>query len=299
MLFIRAKKTLASTPLHCNPKIIYMICRLVVLCLLCFPPVMHAGILIESVNGDGDKGKVMIDGMRARIDSGDLGGYMLVNLESGQIYAVDHSERVIMELTPEKPSDKAHPGLKHGKPPQIKLTDAGKGPDILGYATQRYRVSINGLHCFDEYLSAQLLEHAELKHFVETLARATRAESNTAIGMPFDASAPCESANELVDDYYPRYGIPLRTVDSNGLVSHEVKRIDTNAEFLPGTFIVPPNYESVTREEMARRLASPSPGIDNDMSEEDIRKLRKQIETQMKKLQPQKQEQKAAPDQEP
>ena len=271
---------------HFSPGIRNVSVRLFLLCLLLVPPLTHAGILIESVNGDGEKGKISIDGIRGRIDSGDLGGYMLVNLDTAQIYAVSHADRVVMELTPDKPSDKVHPGLKPAKPPQVKLSDAGKGPDILGYPTRRYRVSVNGLHCFDEYLAASLLKNADLKRFVEVMATASQAQRNTAIGMPFDDNAPCESADELVDDYYPRYGIPMRTVDSNGLVSHEIKHVDLHADLKPGTFIVPPNYESVTRDEMARRMAQGAPATqDHDLSDEEIRKLRSQIESQMKRLQ--------------
>ena len=160
-------------------------------------------------------------------------------------------------------------------------------------------VSLNGLHCFDEYLSASLLKNADLKRFVEVMAGASQAQQNTAIGMPFDDNAPCESADELVDDYYPRYGVPMRTVDSNGLVSHEIKHVDLHAELQAGTFIVPPNYESVSREEMARRMTQGTTAPqDHELSKEEIRKLRSQIEAQMKQLQSHRKEQKE-PDQPP
>lgn len=244
----------------------------------------HSAILIESINDEGKKGRVVIDEGRARVDAGVLGGYMLINLNDGVAYVIDHSERVILDLS--SPMVNNHPHsemMKQVPPPRVSIKKKGKGPVVAGYQTIRYRVSINGLHCFDELLSEQLLTYPHVKRFVEVIGAATGADAESGMGVPFDDEAPCESADELFDDHYHKLGLPMRTIDSNGLVSHEITRVDTDLDPPAGTFASPPGYKKVTREELVQRSAAniPARGNMTDLSNEDVEKMRKQIIKQL------------------
>ena len=246
---------------------------------------VHSAILIESVNDEGKLGRVLIDEGRARIDAGTLGGYMLINLDDGSAFAINHSERAILDLR--SPLVSTHPhdtgNEKKSSPPVVTFTKQGKGPVIAGFQTIRYKVSINGLHCFDEYLSEQLLAYPNVKRFVEVIGESTGADSETGLGVPFDAEAPCESADELADDYYQKLGIPMRTIDSNGLVSHEIKRVDTEIDPPAGTFTSPPGYKKVSRDELIERAASKMPAHSNtsNLSGKEIEKMQQQIKKQI------------------
>ena len=251
-------------------------------CTLLLSTTAHSVILIESVNDEGKIGRVLIDEGRARIDAGTLGGYMLINLDDGSAYAINHGERAILDL--HSPLVSTHPhNASTDKPPPITFKKQGKGPVIAGYQTIRYRVSVDGMHCFDEYLSEKLITYPHVKRFVEVIGESTGADSKTGMGVPFDPEAPCESADELADDYYHKLGIPMRTVDSNGLVSHEIKRVDTKMEAPAGTFTSPSGYKTVTREELINRAASKIPAHSDisTLSTEDVEKMQAQIKKQL------------------
>jgi hypothetical protein len=245
----------------------------------------HSAILIESVDDEGKHGRVLIDEGRARIDAGTLGGYMLINLDDGSAYAINHSERAILDL--HSPLVSTHPhdtsNTQKTKPPTVTFQKLGKGPVIAGYQTIRYKVSIDGLHCFDEFLSEQLLTYPDVKRFVEVIGESTGADSETGMGAPYDAEAPCESADELADDYYYKLGIPMRTVGSNGLTSHEIKRVDAEVDPPAGTFTSPPDYKKVTRSELIERAGGNLSGHSDisNLSAGDIEKMQQQIKKQM------------------
>ena len=245
----------------------------------------NAAVLIESEDEDKKKARVLIDGNRARIDSGALGGYMLLNLEKEKVYAINHEERVILDLSSPIVTHSAHKS-ETAALPKIEIKAQGKGPKIAGYATKKYRVFMNGLHCFDEYLAPSLLKNKEIKRFVQILAKTTQAQENNAIGLPFDEQTPCDSAPELADDYYEKYGIPLRTVDGTGLISHQITSINTKASFLPGTFSSPNGYTAVTRQDMLQRVIDsvPSHASVEEMNMEDIIELQNKIQKQIQQL---------------
>jgi len=246
----------------------------------------HSSILIESVDDDGKKGRVLIDEGRARVDAGTLGGYMLINLNDGSVYAVNHGERAILDLNTPLISTHPHSNNSTQKAPTITFVKKGNGPVIAGYQTIRYRVNIDGMHCFDEYLSEQLLSYPHVKRFVEVIGKSTGADANTGMGVPFDPDAPCESADELADDYYQKFGIPMRTVGSNGLISHEITHVDTKTNPPAGTFTSPPGYKTVTREELINRAASkiPAHSDTSNLSSDDVKKMQERIKQQLEAM---------------
>lgn len=250
---------------------------------------LYGATLIESIDDDGKTGKVTIDNDRARIDSGALGGYILVNLNEATIYAVDHKERAILDLrSPLLPSsqENSHESKPHSRPP-VTFKKIGKGPVISGYQTVRYRVSIDGMHCFDEYLSEQLLNAPGVRRFTEVLGEATGADTESGMGIPFDPDAPCESADDLADDYYAKYGIPMKTVASNGLTTHKITRVITDFSPPVGTFTAPPAYRRMTRAELTERAVARIPehsqGSTN-LDSEEISRLQQQIKQQIEAM---------------
>jgi len=252
---------------------------------------IYGATVIESIDDDGKTGKVTIDNDRARIDSGALGGYILVNLSTATIYAVDHQERAILDLRSPllsaSPDNSQHVDKPH-RQPSVTFKKIGKGPVISGYETVRYRVSIDGMHCFDEYLSEQLLTAPGVKRFTEVMGEATRADTESGMGLPFDPEAPCESADNLADDYYPKFGIPMKTVASNGLTTHKITRVITDFNPPVGTFTSPPAYRQMTRAELVERAAASIPGhgqtAGGNLDSEEITKLREQIKQQIEAM---------------
>ena len=257
---------------------------LILLCASLFSTTILGAVLIESVDDQGEHTRVLIDDGRARIDAGSMGGYMLINLEDGNAYAVNHSERAVLDLHSPLPGSDLHIAEHTGSPaplPVINFNMIGKGPVIAGYQTTHYKVDIDGRHCFDEYLSEQLLATPNVKRFIEIISKSTDTYSD--MEAAFEADTPCKSADALVDDYYPKLGIPMRTIDSNGKVSHEITRVDTGIEPPAGTFTSPPGYKKVTRSELVKRSKdqlSAHPDIGN-LDNEEIKKMQEQIKAQI------------------
>lgn len=250
---------------------------------------IYGATLIESIDDDGKTGKVTIDNDRARIDSGSLGGYILVNLSEATIYAIDHQERAILDLrSPLLSSSSANDHVdKPPTRPSVVFKKIGKGPVISGYQTLRYRVSVDGMHCFDEYLSEQLLNIPGVRRFAEVLGEASGANTESGMGAPFDPEAPCESADDLADDYYPKFGIPMKTVASNGITTHKITRVITDFKPPVGTFSSPPAYRRMTRAELVERSGARIPehsqGAGN-LDSEAITRLQEQIRQQIEAM---------------
>lgn len=248
---------------------------------------VYGATVIESIDDDGKIGKVTIEKDRARIDSGALGGYILVNLKDASIYAIDHKERAILDLrSPLLTSGAMHGQAdKPGTRPSVTFKKIGPGPVISGYKTIHYRVSVDGMHCSDEYLSAQLLTLPGVRRFTEVLGKATGDDRQSGMGIPYDPEAPCESADDLTDDYYPQLGIPMKSVGSNGLMTHKITRVITAFDPPVGTFTSPPSYQKMTRAQLEERAAARIPAhnqgpgnLDDAALKEFQQQIKRQIE---------------------
>jgi len=107
------------------------------------------------------------------------------------------------------------------------------------------------------------------------------------MGLPYDPEAPCESADDLADDYYAKFGIPMKTVASNGLMTHKITRVITDFSPPVGTFTSPPAYRRMTRADLAERAAAQIPGHGQEsgiLDSEEITQLQQQIKQQIEAM---------------
>lgn len=245
----------------------------------------RAATVIESINGNGVPGKVMIDGFRARIDGGELGGYLLIHLERKQIFAVNHEERVVLDLNSPPPSYPLAAGDKPPEPPappKVEMNLVGDGPTIAGYATQRYRVLANGKHCFDEFLASAPLQNEEIQRFVAVIGAASRPQQPVVLGAPYDKIPPCDAAEEIVDDRYSQLGIPMRTRNFAGNITHEIKAIRTVKAFPAGTFNFPAGYPQMSRQELFNEDVQTVPSHQNaEITMEELGEIQNMIQKQI------------------
>ena len=163
-------------------------------------------------------------------------------------------------------------------PPLIRF-ERGRnaGPTIAGYATIHYRVTVGGQHCFDEYLAPATLEVPAIRRFSAAMAASTHDEERRVLLQLTAPERLCEAAEDLIDDHYPRLGIPLRTLDAQGRVIHRVTRIQLDAGHDAALMRVPADYEVLTRAEVMARMA---PEVD----EADIQERQRRTEQQMHNL---------------
>ncbi len=230
---------------------------LLALTLACLtPPAALAGILITSQEADQGRSEVAISGDWARIDHDGWPIYMLIDLNGKRVYAVSPQDHQIVDLTtpPPAPSEHAAEAIAKVGRPEATLERIEDGPVIAGYATTRYRVSVDGHYCYDEYLALGPLEDPLIRRFVRALSLASQTEPDTALEIAIDPSRICQAADNLVDDQYPTLGIPMRTVAEDQSIIHRITAIHHAKDFAPDFFELPGDYPRLSRQQ-ARQQA--------------------------------------------
>lgn len=219
-------------------------------------PPLVAGVVIESVNKHQQHSKVSIEETRARIDSGAADDYLLMDLASGKTYTVNRLEGVVIDLeSAVATSEHITNAIKDRMMPQVELLRQGNGPMVNGYPTIHYRVMINGsIHCSDEYLSPKAIENPDIKRFVAAMARGSEGTDNIIMASLFGERQMCEAAADIIDDEYAVKGLPMRSVDLEGMVAHEITRIRTPVIFTVEEMTIPAGYELLSRAQMRERL---------------------------------------------
>ncbi len=264
-----------------------------------------AGTLIESRDENGDLAKMRISETMARIDSGEPEDYMIVDLQASAVYVVSPAERIILLLDE---GMMGTPARGDGMRPAVEVDGRGAGGEVAGYETRRYRVSVAGRHCFDDYVSSAVLDLPGMRRFAQVMAQASG-------GPESGAEDPCTYAMEVMGQRYASLGVPLKTVEADGRVSHEILRIVTNVDFSEDVFVLPPDYQRITQADLMRQAAeamggmSPhgSPGPDGmtdgmpdgagmapdmrpDMSREEWDAMRRQLQEMQREIQRQMKE---------
>ena len=218
---------------------------------------VNAGVVIESVNKHQMHSKVSIEAERARIDSGSADDYLLMDLASGKTYTVNHLEAVVIDLeSAVATSEHITSAIKDRMMPKVELLKQGDGPEVNGFATVHYRVMINDtIHCSDEYLAPAAIENPLVKNFVAAMARGSDGADAIIMASLFGDEEMCEAAADIVDDEYAEKGLPMRSVDREGMVTHEITHINQHGVLRNEDMTIPAGYELLSRAAMRQRLA--------------------------------------------
>lgn len=258
--------------------------------------VATAGVVIESVNKHQMHSKVSIEEARARIDSGSADDYLLMDLASGKTYTVNHLEGVVIDHeSAVATSEHITSAIKDRMMPKVELVKQDDGPQVNGFATVHYRVMINDtIHCSDEYLAPSLIENTIIKNFVMAMARGSDGADNIIMASLFGDTQMCEAAADIVDDEYAEKGLPMRSVDREGLVTHEITNINQHVMLSNEEMTIPAGYELLSRAEMRKRLADrvkpiqdqidAMPDIDMDRVMQQQREMKQRMRDTSKEL---------------
>ena len=111
-------------------------------------------------------------------------------------------------------------------------------------------------------------------------------------GMGGMMQGPCDSADPSIFKAYLKHGMPLRSVNKDGVVDNEVKRIKTNISISADYFKLPKDYPVMSMEEMMQqqskthqRQMENMPDSPNMPSKEDMEKMREQFQKQLEEMQ--------------
>ena len=244
-----------------------------------------AGTSIESRDDVGGSSTVKIENTHVRIDSGDESGYMLIDMKNNKVYSVSNDDHMVIDAS--TPVNMSQADAEQAPPPPTPtITKIGKGPNVAGYPTVHYKISVGDEHCYDEYLAAKPLENKDVKNFTEMMSKWSSEQRKHSSGM-FEDEDECDAAESVVTDRYTTLGIPMRTVDSAGTVIHEIIRIQSGESFPSSVFTPPKEYPIVTQQDLMKRMQE-SPGGDAEESDPDqVEEMQQNIQEMFDRMQQQ------------
>ena len=218
-----------------------------------FSASLSAATLIEMKESDGSTVKMWVEGSKMRVDSDE--GYAITDMEKRKMYYISPAEGTVMDmssiLAPQSPV------AETGEQMKVDVKKMGAGPDIAGYSTQHYKVSVQGDHCKDIFLSTKAMDDMASKDIIKYM----QDMSDTGIEeMEAQWSSPCDHADQGID--YVKLGFPMRTVDIENNSVEEVKSIQLNAMIPAGGFELPKGMQIIDMGQMMdmmRQMQPPQP----------------------------------------
>jgi hypothetical protein len=240
-------------------------------------PAAIAGVTIESSSADGTPGRVLISGDLARVETGRQDFWLLLDLAAGTILAVNDADRIAMDMRSPIPQRVEHGNMAIEVPPlRVRLEHRRDGPEIAGFRTVHYKVMVDDMHCYDEFLAPDALKDDGIRRFVAAMSEGS---DNAPQRMLIQLTAPdriCEAADDLIDDHYTVAGIPMRTLDADGRLVQEITRISFGQAHAPALFRLPDGYPVLTRAEVMERM------IHDELDLDELQKRLEEIERRMR-----------------
>ncbi len=208
---------------------------LVLLLLSAMAAPAEAQTLIAKQESDGSVTRVWLDGDRARIQ-GSSDAYLLVDTGYEQIHAVFPDSGDVMDLTADLP--RLPPDGVTENTHATSLEHLGRGPQIAGYPTQRYRLRGNDPDCGEVFLSREALERADAADYLRVMGRFHQRQRLASRRSDRDRGA-CEAALQTAMDSYAENGLPLRVIDQAGNPRQEILFLQRRVSVEPDFFSLP------------------------------------------------------------
>lgn len=175
--------------------------------------------------------------------------FMLINLKEKQTYMVDRNQKVMIRMDG---ADMPDDGTQHSRmtddTPTVELKNAGDGPSIAGFKTEKYLLTADGKICSIHYISKEALKLPEMKAFAENIERLAKAPQYLA-----EHNTSCEYADIRFEQMAFENGIPLLSTNAAGKETFRVLEINTKANFAITEVAPPQGYERVTPQQMMHR----------------------------------------------
>jgi len=205
-----------------------------------------AATLIESKIDDGSINSLWMEKGRIRIGVSNEPLYMLVDTVTGKMFSVNPESREIIDVS----NSGAAMESSSAKKLTIQFEKKEQGPEIAGYQTTHYAVSVNGKKCSDEYLSPKAMK--DIGDF--GVLRKMNAMAYAGLDdIPENMMDPCDLAQFKLDNYYEKNGFPMRIVNGDGELQMEVRRISGDATPPSPGFDIPENFKSVQPEQFQKQ----------------------------------------------
>ncbi|MGH8547373.1 MAG: hypothetical protein ACRERU_01975 [Methylococcales bacterium] len=204
-----------------------------------FSVTVYGGTLVDVRDRNGRDSQFLSEGKMGRLNMADGKTYIILDYVNQSIKGVMPESREVLDLSA------AVPSLGLGGAPEktaMQVEAEGDGPEVAGYATQQYKLSVNGEFCGTVFGSREALEGTGLDQMFRALQKVAERTAKT-IGSVQSGMSPCQRGKTNTFDHVTTIGAPLRSLDEKGRVDVEVTRIQTDVSLPPDTFAVPSEYK--------------------------------------------------------
>lgn len=226
---------------------------------LMLAPTTWAATQIEHRDGMGTVQKVLIDQNNARMETPDPSRYSLFQMREKKMFAVDTKEKRIIEisLNPPKPANTAtQTTLNTSSPVQAKLLKQGASDEIASYATVHYQILANDTVCSDDYFSDAAAKLENIQPFIDAMYAMSSARRKAMANMPFIPKDPCMMIGDSLETEYTKLGLPMKSVNKDGKLQHEVVSIKTGVNVAPDYFKLPAGFQMLSEADAMKNMQS-------------------------------------------
>ncbi|MFT5657095.1 MAG: hypothetical protein ACI9KN_000367 [Gammaproteobacteria bacterium] len=237
-----------------------MIKQIVIVALLAMAPVVQADLQIEIRDGDGRNSTVSSNGKQARMSDARESTYLVIDYSSGLFSLVDPQRRQVMQASAASFAGLADAGNKV----KINLINQGPGPQIAGFATQKFSLSANDKHCTTLFGSKAVLEKKGLSELMDVMNRFQQ-QSQRMMGGFRNTKNICTQAQLQMAETYQTTGAPLRILDEHGQLESEVTGIDSNKSVSSDYYDIPANFDVVNIGDQMKQSGQAMQGIVDEM----------------------------------
>ncbi|MEN9461972.1 MAG: hypothetical protein RIS84_1992 [Pseudomonadota bacterium] len=224
---------------------------------LILAPATWAATQIEHRDGMGTVQKVLIDQNNARMETPDSSRYSLFQMKEKKMFAVDTKEKRIVEisLNPPKPANTTAQNTLNTSPPvQAQLLKQGASNEIAGYATLHYQILANSKVCSDDYFSEAAAKLENIQPFIDAMYAMSSARRKTMANMPFIPKDPCMMIGDSLESEYTKLGLPMKSINKDGKLQHEVVSIKTGVNVAPDYFNLPAGFQMMSEAEAMKNM---------------------------------------------
>lgn len=196
---------------------------------------------------------------KVKMETESASGFVIVDVKEQKQFLIDHNEGMVIDVTAgfSEPGEAA-PLNAQDEPANntvdIRIDKVAEGPKIAGFKSEQYHIKANGTLCSEEFLSTEPFHHPEIVRLLEVIELLGESDINNS-----ELYTPCEQAELTLERQYQNYGMPLRSVNTDGTITSEVVQFKV-LDAPPGTYDFPQGYAVTTmRQLMQEQMQNMAP----------------------------------------
>lgn len=207
---------------------------------------VSAGTIVTLQSNTGQPTKVMMEGGKSRIDTGGQ-DYVLIDYDKKTMFVVVPEKKQIMDMTGDVPSMGGKPAPKLN----LSIASQGAGPQIAGYATEKFTLKANGSFCGTVFGSKKAMQTTGIDKLFDSM-KSMADKQRAAMGGYASLVDDCTRANMNFASQGDKIGVPMKVLDKNGKTANEIKSIVVNATVPANAFVLPKGYQTVKINDMLK-----------------------------------------------